>query len=43
MNTDNKCIRCGMIAIAKAKDSENWYCIAHAMEYADIKSGKYLK
>ena len=30
-----------MIAIAKAKDSDNWYCIAHAMEYADIKSGKY--
>jgi hypothetical protein len=30
-----------MIAIAKAKDSEDWYCIAHAMEYANIKSGKY--
>jgi hypothetical protein len=30
-----------MLAFAKAKDSENWYCIAHAMEYADIKSGKY--
>jgi hypothetical protein len=30
-----------MIAIAKAKDSDDWYCIAHAMEYADIKSGKY--
>jgi hypothetical protein len=30
-----------MIAIAKAKDSEDWYCIAHAMEYADVKSGKY--
>ncbi len=30
-----------MIAIAKAKDSDNWYCIAHAMEYANIKSGKY--
>jgi hypothetical protein len=30
-----------MTAIAKAKDSENWYCIAHAMEYANIKSGKY--
>jgi hypothetical protein len=32
-----------MLAIAKAKDSDDWYCIAHAMEYADIKSGKYLK
>jgi hypothetical protein len=30
-----------MISIAKAKDSEDWYCIAHAMEYANIKSGKY--
>jgi hypothetical protein len=30
-----------MIPIAKAKDSYDWYCIAHAMEYADIKSGKY--
>jgi hypothetical protein len=30
-----------MTAIAKAKDSEDWYCIAHAMEYANIKSGKY--
>jgi hypothetical protein len=32
-----------MLAIAKAKDSDDWYCIAHAMEYANIKSGKYLK
>jgi hypothetical protein len=30
-----------MTAIAKAKDSEDWYCIAHAMEYANIKSDKY--
>ena len=37
----NKCVGCGMIAFAKAKDSNDWYCIAHAMEYADIKSGKY--
>lgn len=32
-----------MIAFAKAKDSDDWYCIAHAMEYANIKSGKYKK
>jgi hypothetical protein len=43
MNTDNKCIACGMRAFAKAKDSDAWYCIAHGMEYANIKSGKYLK
>ena len=43
MNTDNKCIACSMTAFAKAKDSDDWYCIAHAMEYANIKSGKYLK
>ena len=30
-----------MIAFAKSKDSNDWYCIAHAMEYANIKSGKY--
>jgi hypothetical protein len=32
-----------MTAFAKAKDSDDWYCLAHAMEYANIKSGKYLK
>jgi hypothetical protein len=37
----NKCAGCGMVAFAKAKDTDDWYCIAHAMEYADIKSGKY--
>jgi hypothetical protein len=37
----NKCVGCGMVAFVKAKDTDNWYCIAHAMEYADIKSGKY--
>ena len=43
MNIDKKCIACGMTAFYKAKDADNWYCIAHAMEYADIKSGKYQK
>ena len=37
----NKCVGCGMVAFTKAKDTDDWYCIAHAMEYADIKSGKY--
>jgi hypothetical protein len=37
----NRCIACGMIAFHKAKDSDNWYCVAHAMEYANIKIGKY--
>jgi hypothetical protein len=37
----NKCLGCGTVAFAKAKDTDDWYCIAHAMEYADIKSGKY--
>ena len=37
----NRCIACGMIAFHKAKDFDNWYCVAHAMEYANIKSGKY--
>lgn len=40
---NNKCIACGMTAFYKAKGTDDWYCIAHAMEYADIKSGKYLQ
>lgn len=38
---NNKCIACGMIAFYKAKDSDDWYCVAHGMEYAYIKSGKF--
>jgi len=40
----NKCIRCGSIAFFNLKEDRSvWFCIAHGMEYADIKSGKYEK
>jgi hypothetical protein len=40
----NKCIRCGQSAWFNLKEDRSvWFCIAHGMEYADIKSGKYEK
>ena len=40
----NKCIRCGQSAILNLKEDRSiWFCMAHGMEYADIKSGKYEK
>jgi hypothetical protein len=41
---NNKCVRCQGIGFFNLKDDpDTWFCIAHGMEYADIKSGKYEK
>jgi hypothetical protein len=38
------CIRCNQPGFFNLKeDRTQWFCIAHAMEYADVKSGKYEK
>ena len=38
----NKCIRCNGPAFFNLKEDKLvWFCIAHGMEYADVKSGKY--
>ena len=41
---NNKCVRCQGTGFFNLKeDPTQWFCIAHAMEYADVKSGKYEK
>ncbi len=38
----NICIRCDQPALFNLKEDRSiWFCIAHGMEYADIKSGEY--
>ena len=38
----NRCVRCNQPALYNLKeDNAVWFCIAHGMEYANVKSGKY--
>ncbi len=38
----NRCTRCNQPAILNLKeDRDIWFCMAHGMEYSDIRSGKY--
>ena len=40
----NRCTRCNQPALYNLKEDRSiWFCIAHGMEYSDIKSGKYSK
>ena len=42
-NKNNPCVACGIPSMAKQKDADIWYCMAHGLEYAMIQENGWDK